>query len=1479
MLLSILTLLIIALPLLQTKPVQTWMAQKFVAPYLSEELDTRVEVGSFYLRFNLLDAINLRFRNLVVEELYLEDQQQDTLLYAPRLAASIRSIDLKKAGFRFYRVELEQAYVNLKTLPDSSSSLGFVIRYFSREKADTVRKPFELSSDAVVLNDVTFRYKNTLARGAASGRIDFNDLKVVHLHADIEDFQTDGQHTTASIRSIGLQEKSGFEVVRLSGDFSMSPDNMELSALYLETPNSLIRDYLSFSYSSPHDFSDFEEKVTMQGGFRDSRLSARDLAWFVPDLSGIDLSAGINGDVRGTLNSLTASNFTLYTGQSTWLKGDYRIRGLPDIDRTFFQLDLNTFSTNHRDIAYILDRVSPGKPVELPAFLSEAGNIFFSGEFDGKYNDFQANGELKSSLGQVTGDAHMKFNTPDGIPEYAGSVETPELDVGIISGSKRLGKASFTAAFKGKGFNLDELQQELTAGIRYLDLNGYRYQHVQANGRIDRRTFEGNLKVQDPNLDLDFKGLVNLQSELPEFRFHALVNEADLNALQLVEDSVTIATTLTSNFSGNTLENIQGGFTLDQTTIHADTGSYQIDSISLEASGTRDERLIQIRSDIIDGTMKGQFDITRTPSAVKAVIEKYLPSLRPEGRYALDTLQSFDFDFRLKNLAPVTAAFFPELNIPDEGSFHGHFNSHDEKLNLAGYVETVVYKKITFKDFILSAESQDAFISVNAALDEIALNDSLSLVDVNISNLIKNDSLDFNLLMSSGSGANHFDINALIEVSPERSRFSILPSRVILADQQWEIEKSFNIVYTSEQDLIIDDFTIRNNGQSMNIDGAISRNDSIPLEVRFTNMDVATLNQFARQYRIEPSGIMNGSASVSAVLADPTITGDINISEFALNGVPLGELLISSTWNGDDRSVSFSTSLLKDMQPTMSVSGEVQTGSNPKRLFADAEFNETDLIVLQPLVSRLISGLKGRLTGRVLLEGDLSSPEVHNISYLDFKNAGLKVNYLQTYYTFDHRVPLSGNKITLNGLTLRDVNGNHARVSKGSIDLSDFADPYLDIQLHSDNFQALNTSERDNDLYYGTVYSTGDYSFKGPLSNMSINIVAATTGQSKFYLPLYNPERVGKADFITFVSPGDSTEERAPAKASRVKGLTLNFELDVTKDTEVEIIIDKLAGDRIIGKGDAALQLSINSFGNFEIYGNYDVQSGKYIFTANNLFNKEFDIQPGSNIRFVGDPYEAQLDILANYSISSVRIAPLYEAAGITTQPDGRVKVNSQINLTGTLQNFNADFNIEFPNDPRIRNDLDSYLSNDENRLTQTTWLLLANSFINNNLEQGAVRAGEATITELLSSRLSSMLNEFTGSTNIDLRSRIGTETQEFGGSVRLFEDRLIINGTFVNESDATNPNRREELTQDIEMEYLLNKRGNLRANLFRRSNISDFGLNTNNYLYKHGMGVGYREEFNTFAEFFRNMTGRRKQEQRAAEGSKTASGDSNKRQ
>nr|WP_280173745.1 translocation/assembly module TamB [Pontibacter indicus] len=117
---GLLLLIIIAL---QIPKVQNFAAQKG-ASYLSGMLDTRVEIGRF----------KTDWRNaIVLENVYLEDQQQDTLWYSQRLGLDLKVWSLLSGGINISKIDLQQATLNLHIRPDSTSNFDFLMEAFATD--------------------------------------------------------------------------------------------------------------------------------------------------------------------------------------------------------------------------------------------------------------------------------------------------------------------------------------------------------------------------------------------------------------------------------------------------------------------------------------------------------------------------------------------------------------------------------------------------------------------------------------------------------------------------------------------------------------------------------------------------------------------------------------------------------------------------------------------------------------------------------------------------------------------------------------------------------------------------------------------------------------------------------------------------------------------------------------------------------------------------------------------------------------------------------------------------------------------------------------------------------------------------------------------------------------------------------------------------------------------------------------------------
>jgi hypothetical protein len=54
-----------------------------------------------------------------------------------------------------------------------------------------------------------------------------------------------------------------------------------------------------------------------------------------------------------------------------------------------------------------------------------------------------------------------------------------------------------------------------------------------------------------------------------------------------------------------------------------------------------------------------------------------------------------------------------------------------------------------------------------------------------------------------------------------------------------------------------------------------------------------------------------------------------------------------------------------------------------------------------------------------------------------------------------------------------------------------------------------------------------------------------------------------------------------------IKGLELEFDLDITPDAEVEVILDRNSGHGMKGKGYGSLLFKINTLGKFNMWGDF----------------------------------------------------------------------------------------------------------------------------------------------------------------------------------------------------------------------------------------------------------------------------------------------------
>ncbi|TKC07916.1 translocation/assembly module TamB [Pedobacter polaris] len=1439
---------------LQFKPVQTFVAKKYAA-YLSKELKANVSIGGLYIK---------PFKSLVLEDLLVMDLKKDTLANFPKFLVDLNRFSLKERVLDVNTVQVNNGSFYLKDNPDGTSNLDFIIDYF--DSPAPVKKPkkkkFQFLFDRIILNNVNFKYKNLKVDTTIKG-INFNDINITKLNGIFEKLNTTGHVIQANIKNLTLKEKSGFYLKNLSSFTTIDTNAIELKNLMLVTNKTRLSDYFQMKFTKMKDFNDFVNKVRMKADFKNSHISSSDIAFFTPALKKMKLDIDIDGKITGYVNDLKAKKLSIKTGKATYIKGDFSLKGLPNWEETFMDMKIEMAGTNKKDLDEILTDITGKQMKSIPAIINKFGNINFNGSFTGFQNDFIAYGEFKTKLGRIKSDVNMKIDKND-VPSYTGNVKTFDFNLGELLNEKSLGKITSALYVKGKGIEIKGLTEQLRGEVTYIDFNGYRYRNVSINGTFDKKYFDGSLKINDKNVQLVFDGGVNLNPKLPVFNFKATIKKAKLKTLKLYNDSLQVDAVFSTNFSGNNLDNIQGDLSIQKIRLNNAKGIYNIDSVQLTAQGVGIDRSLTVKSDILDASIKGQYDLNSIVSYYKAIAKTYVPSLKTE--IINYKTQIFDFDLKIKRFEPIAELILPGLEIEDEAILVGSFDSRNNTATLNGSVKKLIYKGIIVNNIIIDESTTSKQLTAIITSDRVDLNDSLYIKNVNISNVLRNDSLSLNVKLSNADDANQLDLNGLVEfASDTTAKISILPSNLKINSEDWNIQEKVRISFNKGK-TEIDNFSLSNNKQILKVDGIISNDPNDLLTVGFENFSLKTLNPFVKTFGVKLAGNVNGKTHLYNILKSPRITDSLHIDSLNFNNTYIGSLTDTSSYNKSLNLANIYTQILADGKETLKMTGILDL--KEKNIDLTVKLDDSKLTVLEPFVKKLVSNLKGNVSADLAVKGPFSKPEINGD--VSFNKGELTVNYLKTAYTLNDKVVVSKSVIEIDDLVLEDADGNKA-TANGTVDLNNINNPNIQVSLVASNFMALNTTSKDNSVYYGKAYASGNFYFSGPTDNMLIDIDARTEKGTIFNLPLNSSDVVSDKDFITFVSK-DTTQ--VVKRRTSFNGLKMNFKLKVDPNSTANIytILGKLSG-----KGNAELELNINSVGDFEMKGDYIIETGVFDFTAQEVINKRFDIRQGGTIRWTGNPTTAQINLKAIYALRA-STADLYIAANRDqgNNTSERLQTEVEMGLSGLLLQPDIKLDIFFPANPAKKEEFQSYFNDGNNLNTQALSLIIQRRFAPGtgkaNLAQQLGSVGTSTATELIFNQFNNLLSSL-NLTFVDINVRTFNDAS---ASFKFFNDRVIVNAGIVDNSksstDLSIGGFRGNVGKEVEVLGLIKKDGTLIGKLANKpptlqSIFANPGLDQNKNV--TSLGLIYNQQFDTFNEFLQKITGKYRREQKKKEAEK----------
>lgn len=1490
---SAIVLALIFLPLLVALLFEIPAVQNFVAreatEIISRKLGTRISI----------DRVDIGlFYRVSLDGFYVEDFQRDTLLYAGRLDARIKSLGLFGGGLVFSRAELSDARFCLRETPDGEMNIKQVVDKLSKKDKARAEGKFRLEIERLETDGLDFCMERLEHRNPSYG-VDFADMHLIDIRAELKNFTIDGPVIHTDIGRLAMRERSGFVVEDLAGCLCIANGCIDIREGHIRTAKSNIElPSLSLIGLDWALYKNFVEEVDITAQVVNTTLSSDDIAYFSPKMKDWHLTlTDVNADVSGPVADMSGSLRSVRTGADTKLSVDFAAQGLPDVGKGHFKADISELTTSAADVDRLAAALT-GKnlPDEVLRIAKNAGKIGLTGKFDGTLTAFAADAALATEIGGATCLLQVS-SLRDGCRGVLGDVKTSSLQLGELLENDLLGPLSLNVHVNGE-LSSEHSDAEVSGEILRLGINGYDYDSLRMKGHLVNREFNGLIEARDRNLRFDFRGLLDLNDEQrPRYDFALDLEEANLAALGVNRrDSVSVlAARIAARAVGRTLDDLNGIIFVRDVSYRYNDRELAADSVVIVGRNSLSDKFIRLRSDFVDADYEGKTSYKEVFAYLQQRFRDYVPTLDGGPGWQAqhpDTVELADgysqLTVNVRKINPLVNAVSPGLQIADGSQLLLRINPANDKLSFEAASDYIERGRMLVTRLNLDAHNRGDSLVFAASTEDLYLN-SFHMSRVGMSGGAKDNKLELITDFADTIG----DVSGRIGFRSEFARgrgpagrqidLRLTPSYISRGEKTWNIYTDGITADTSR--IRIDRFRMVNAGQQLLLDGVVSRRLQDSVQLTLHNFELAPFSQFTSSMGYRVDGRTNGSATMKAVLGAGEVQADIVVDSISINDLAVPSIWLRSRWDF----IQNRAGILVQQRENLDTLVRGFYAPSQKRYYARATLDAVELSALDPLLKGVVERTGGNADVDIALRG--SGKEANLSGQIAVRDFTTTVDFTQVTYTMPRAViEVKNNHLIAEGVPLYDPEKNEGLFSI-DLNLEHLSNIFYSVKVLPKELMVLNTTSKDNDLFYGRIFASGSATIAGSKGGVKMDIVATTEGDSEFYMPLSGQSNAKTADFVTFVTPEqiDTTDylvrkkllfqQQGRKKEAAGSTMDITMALNVQDNTAFQLVIDPTVGSALKGRGNGMLNLHINpGNGIFNMYGDYTLIEGSFLFSLQNIITKKFIIESGSMIQWTGEPVDARLDINAVYKLKT-SLQPLLNTVTASSDDDQSgsrisdrsVPVDCKIHIGGRLSNPQLDFSVVVPvTDIETQAAVASVLNTQEAQAQQFISLVALGTFSSSGSANIGASSGVATGLEMLTNQLTNWFS--TDDYRIILNYRAGSEMTgdevDFGFSTNLINNRLLVEveGNYIIDNKQAVSNNVSNFMGEAHVTWLIDKSGNLRLKAFTQT-IDRFDENQG--LQETGIGISYKEDFNNFKDLKQRIrdrfTNKKRQKKRQA--------------
>ena len=1411
--------------------VQTYFAQK-IANKFNKQYGTDLQIKTVELNYS---------GNVDLNNFLIKDHKNDTLIFVQKLFLS--PVGLKKMisdNLNFKSIEFEGLKLNVvKYLDDEENNLQIFLRRL-KTNSNALQDESKLN---FIIGKINSKNSEFLFKDFNSSK---NNFKLSNLKLELSDLNFLKDQIELKVNYMSFINDLGYTVNHFSSSIYLKNNSFGLNKMVFNYGKSNLNGDLFFDFSRIDNLDTVDlqnlDSLYVDFNFKNSKISPSDFSSFFKKINkNYTDFFNIETRIKGFVNELSVDR-AIVSNENNFLEFDSKISNLLKKEKDY-KLDFNfqNFTSSSKEINKLVPEIFgviiPSSTKNVGKFKYDGFVTVFPSKVKSNFNLFLEKGVLNASL------SISDLSNIDNA-KYIGSVKGTNIDISKFINFKAVGNSDFEFEISGRGFTSKYLNSSVTGNISKINFKNQIFVDLDVFGKVKDQVFDGKLTLNDPNLNLNFNGLIDFSNDLIDFDFNSSVNYANLLNLGL-SDFGELYGEFNVKLRGNNMDDLIGDLTLRNLTYKKIDKITEFKDLNAQLRKNDGNRIINISSDdIVSGILIGEYDFSNLKSSILNNFGVQYSNYKLIKPYKFQNI-SFNLNFKPKFLKIINN----NLSIDENTFVSGKFKSNGD-YNLKFESSFVKFKDLYATNLNVDINNKSGFIEISRIDSDLISGNDFKI----ITNFINGSHQVNSSFRSSRNEINRISFNHTIDKN-NKSVISFYDMELSIKNQKWVIdEKQNNILPVlsfsrDKKDFSFTDANFISGEQNLNIN-ITEDTDNSNYYLNFKNVSLENITSNKNKIFLE--ALINGK--VELIKNNEIYQGNsaLKLENLRANNFLLGTANLNINASNDLKSFLMSFEINDTFQKTLDLNGSFSIEENFYPIQMELVMNNFDIQPFSKIGDNVLTNFKGFFNSKISISGNSETPKFNG--NINTKDVEFLIPYLNVNYKLINNpsFKLTNQTFELNNFVLHDATTKSNGLLSGTINHNKFKNWFLDLKIETENLLILDTSFENEPVYFGKGFLKGNANINGPGENLLIDISGSTNKGTKLTIPIKQSKNIGDLSFLNFNNNNDDIKDLN----SNNNGLKVNLDLQFNPNATIDVIFDSESSSRLISRGDGNLNFKINTKGNFNIFGDYTVSSGSYFYKTLGIVDREFILSKGSSIIWNGNPYLADLNINANYDIpGGANPAILIQ----NTSFNRKIPTNIDVNLTGNLIEMNTpNFNINFPNTSGpIKSEIEYYLVDEEKKQKQAISLLYQNTFID---EISLSSVSSQAITNNLFQKASGIIDDIF--TNSEDKMSVGVnylKGDKNAESTLLNRDRLGLTlKTEISEKILINGKvgvpvggfENNVIIGDVQIEFLLNKEGNFKARFFNKEN--EYQYFGNEIGYTQGMGISYELDFDSIKELLK---------------------------